>query len=183
MPPRLPDAVEHWPLDRLIPYARNARTHSEDQVAQIAASIVEFGWLNPVLIDDAGSVIAGHGRLLAAGPCRHPCARRSWSSPTEGFDEVYLASIALMDAAENGTPRSFMMRRCASSAAMSPEGSLTTLGTPPAQLPHQRDRVTAGTAPRVPACEPLRSRLVRPIHRGSRWGREGVGGRRPKVPA
>jgi ParB-like chromosome segregation protein Spo0J len=66
MPPRLPDAVEHWPLDRLIPYARNARTHSEDQVAQIAASIVEFGWLNPVLIDDAGSVIAGHGRLLAA---------------------------------------------------------------------------------------------------------------------
>jgi DNA modification methylase len=66
MPPRLPDTVEHWPLDRLIPYARNARTHSEDQVAQIAASIVEFGWLNPVLVDDAGNVIAGHGRLLAA---------------------------------------------------------------------------------------------------------------------
>jgi DNA modification methylase len=66
MPPRLPETVEHWPLDRLIPYARNARTHSEDQVAQIAASIVEFGWLNPVLIDDAGNVIAGHGRLLAA---------------------------------------------------------------------------------------------------------------------
>jgi DNA modification methylase len=58
--------IERWPLDRLIPYARNARTHSEDQVAQIAASIVEFGWLNPVLVDDAGSVIAGHGRLLAA---------------------------------------------------------------------------------------------------------------------
>jgi ParB-like chromosome segregation protein Spo0J len=66
MLPPLPETVEHWPLDRLIPYARNARTHSEDQVAQIAASIVEFGWLNPVLIDDAGSVIAGHGRLLAA---------------------------------------------------------------------------------------------------------------------
>jgi len=49
--------IEHWPLDRLIPYARNARTHSEDQVAQIAASIVEFGWMNPVLVDDAGSVI------------------------------------------------------------------------------------------------------------------------------
>jgi hypothetical protein len=58
--------IERWPLDRLIPYARNARTHSDDQVAQIAASIVEFGWLNPVLIDEAGSVIAGHGRLLAA---------------------------------------------------------------------------------------------------------------------
>jgi DNA modification methylase len=66
MPPRLPDTVEHWPLDRLILFARNARTHSDDQVTQIAASIVEFGWLNPVLIDDAGNVIAGHGRLLAA---------------------------------------------------------------------------------------------------------------------
>jgi DNA modification methylase len=66
MPPRLPETVEHWPLHRLIPYARNARTHSEDQVAQIAASIIEFGWLNPVLIDDAGNVIAGHGRLFAA---------------------------------------------------------------------------------------------------------------------
>jgi ParB-like chromosome segregation protein Spo0J len=58
--------IERWPLQRLIPYARNARTHSEDQIAQIAASIVEFGWLNPVLVEDAGSVIAGHGRLLAA---------------------------------------------------------------------------------------------------------------------
>jgi ParB family transcriptional regulator, chromosome partitioning protein len=58
--------IERWPLDQVIPYARNARTHSEEQVAQIAASIIEFGWLNPVLIDDAGNVIAGHGRLLAA---------------------------------------------------------------------------------------------------------------------
>jgi ParB-like chromosome segregation protein Spo0J len=66
MPPQLPDSVEHSSLDRLIPYALNARTHSEDQVAQIAASIVEFGWLNPVLIDDTGNVIASHGRLLAA---------------------------------------------------------------------------------------------------------------------
>jgi ParB-like chromosome segregation protein Spo0J len=48
MQPRLPDTVEHWPLDRLIPYARNARTHSDDQVAQIAASIVEFAWLTIV---------------------------------------------------------------------------------------------------------------------------------------
>src|SRR5262245_30321772 len=66
MPPESPDRIELWALGRLIPYARNARTHSDDQVAQIAASIVEFGWLNPVLIDDAGNVIAGHGRLLAA---------------------------------------------------------------------------------------------------------------------
>ena len=66
MPPRLPDAVEDVPLARLIPYARNARTHDDEQVAKIAASIVEFGWLNPVLVDDGGNVIAGHGRLLAA---------------------------------------------------------------------------------------------------------------------
>lgn len=54
------------PLDGLIPYARNARTHSDTQVAQIAASIREFGFTNPVLIADDGPVIAGHGRILAA---------------------------------------------------------------------------------------------------------------------
>ncbi|MBX9925878.1 MAG: site-specific DNA-methyltransferase [Hyphomicrobiaceae bacterium] len=66
MKPRLPDAVEHWPLDRLSPYAHNARTHDDDQVAQIAASIVEFGWTNPILVDAEGGIVAGHGRLLAA---------------------------------------------------------------------------------------------------------------------
>lgn len=63
-----------WPADspvrksvaELIPYARNARTHSEAQVAQIAASIREWGWTNPILIDDTGGIIAGHGRVLAA---------------------------------------------------------------------------------------------------------------------
>ena len=61
-----PDRIEHWPLDRLVPYARNARTHSDDQVAQIAASLIEFGWTNPILVDGWGGIIAGHGRLLAA---------------------------------------------------------------------------------------------------------------------
>ena len=61
-----PDAVERWPLDRLIPHARNARTHSEDQVAQIAGSIAEFGFVNPVLVGDDGVIVAGHGRVLAA---------------------------------------------------------------------------------------------------------------------
>src|SRR5688572_1594857 len=60
------DRVERWPLDRLVPYARNARTHSEEQVAQIAASMREWGWTNPVLVDEAGMIIAGHGRILAA---------------------------------------------------------------------------------------------------------------------
>jgi 16S rRNA G966 N2-methylase RsmD len=58
--------IEHWPLDRLIPYIRNPRTHSEAQVAQIAASIVEFGFLNPILVDTSAGIIAGHGRLRAA---------------------------------------------------------------------------------------------------------------------
>jgi DNA modification methylase len=58
--------VERWPLDRLIPHARNARTHSEAQVAQIAGSIAEFGFVNPVLVGDDGVLVAGHGRILAA---------------------------------------------------------------------------------------------------------------------
>jgi hypothetical protein len=64
------DQIERWPIDRLIPYVRNARTHSEGQVAQIAASIREWGWTNPVLVDEDGTIIAGHGRVLAARKLR-----------------------------------------------------------------------------------------------------------------
>src|SRR4051812_10276611 len=65
--PRWPaDAVERRPVAALVPYARNARTHSDEQVAQIAASIREFGWTVPVLVDEQGNVVAGHGRVLAA---------------------------------------------------------------------------------------------------------------------
>ena len=53
-------------VQHLIPYVRNSRTHSDDQVTQIAASIREFGFTNPVLVDDKSNVIAGHGRILAA---------------------------------------------------------------------------------------------------------------------
>jgi DNA modification methylase len=58
--------IQKWPVDRLLPYARNARTHSAEQVAQIAASIAEFGWTNPILVGPNGIIIAGHARLLAA---------------------------------------------------------------------------------------------------------------------
>src|ERR1700690_1007529 len=58
--------IEHWPLEKLIPYARNPRTHSDAQIAQIAASIAAFGFNNPILVDTKAGVIAGHGRLLAA---------------------------------------------------------------------------------------------------------------------
>lgn len=61
-----PLVVDYRPLGELVPYARNARTHSEAQVAEIAASIQAFGWTNPVLVDGRNGVIAGHGRLLAA---------------------------------------------------------------------------------------------------------------------
>ena len=58
--------IELWLIDKLIPYARNPRTHSEAQIAQIAASIAEFGFNSPILVDSKAGIIAGHGRLLAA---------------------------------------------------------------------------------------------------------------------
>lgn len=58
--------IERWPVERLIPYARNPRTHTEEQVAQIAASIAEFGFVNPVLVGADGIIIAGHARVMAA---------------------------------------------------------------------------------------------------------------------
>lgn len=72
--------IEKIKLDSLIPYARNSRTHSDAQVAQIAASIKEFGFTNPVLIDETGSIIAGHGRVLASRKLLFneiPCIRLS----------------------------------------------------------------------------------------------------------
>ena len=61
-----PDQVASWPIGRLLPYARNARTHDDGQVAKIAGSMAEFGWTVPVLVAGSGEIIAGHGRVLAA---------------------------------------------------------------------------------------------------------------------
>jgi ParB-like chromosome segregation protein Spo0J len=58
--------VERWPTDRLVPYARNARTHTPDQIDQIAASISQWGWTIPVLAAEDGTILAGHARVLAA---------------------------------------------------------------------------------------------------------------------
>ena len=104
------DKVERWPIERLIPYARNARTHSAEQVDQIAASIREWGWTNPVLVSEDGTIIAGHGRVLGAsklgiaevaGHGRRPAGPRRRSRPTRspttssalnaGWDEELLA--------------------------------------------------------------------------------------------
>jgi ParB-like chromosome segregation protein Spo0J len=62
----LAERIELWPIERLRPYERNPRTHSEAQVDQIAASMVEFGWTNPILVDENAGILAGHGRLFAA---------------------------------------------------------------------------------------------------------------------
>jgi ParB-like chromosome segregation protein Spo0J len=61
--------IERWPIDRLVPYARNARTHTDAQIAQIAASIREWGWTIPVLVAEDGTILAGHARALAALKC------------------------------------------------------------------------------------------------------------------
>jgi ParB family chromosome partitioning protein len=78
--------IEQIKTSKLIPYARNTRTHSDAQVAQIAGSIREFGFTNPVLIDAENGIIAGHGRVLAAGKLgmdKVPCIRLSHLTDTQ----------------------------------------------------------------------------------------------------
>lgn len=78
--------IEYLEVESLIPYARNSRTHSDEQVAQVAASIKEFGFTNPVLVDQDGMIIAGHGRTLAAQRLQMkevPCLRLSHLSEAQ----------------------------------------------------------------------------------------------------
>lgn len=63
---KIVDKIEQWDIEKLIPYAKNSRTHSEEQIAQIAASIKAFGFTNPILVGSDGVIVAGHGRLSAA---------------------------------------------------------------------------------------------------------------------
>ena len=62
----LPKRFEHWEIDRLRPYDKNPRTHSPEQITKLVASLREFGFTNPILVDSASGIVAGHGRLLAA---------------------------------------------------------------------------------------------------------------------
>lgn len=78
--------IETIPTDKLIPYARNSRSHSESQISQIAGSIREFGFTNPVLIDGENGIIAGHGRVMAAqklGMDNVPCIRLGHLTETQ----------------------------------------------------------------------------------------------------
>ena len=85
------DKVERRSVESLVFYARNSRTHSAQQVAQIAASIKEWGWTMPVLIEPDGGIIAGHGRIMAAqklGIDEVPCmVAEGWS---EGQKRAYI---------------------------------------------------------------------------------------------
>lgn len=114
----LADKIQLWPTQRLAPYAANARTHSDEQIAQIAASMVEFGFTNPILAGGDGVIVAGHGRLAAAmklGLQAVPVVVLDHLSPTQrralviadnriaenaGWDEAVLrAELAALDAA------------------------------------------------------------------------------------
>jgi DNA modification methylase len=86
--------LEHWPIERLIPSPRNARTHSDAQVAEIAGSIRAFGFTNPILVGEDGDVVAGHGRLAAArqlGISTVPVI------PLEGLTDVQRRQLMLAD--------------------------------------------------------------------------------------
>lgn len=86
--------LEHLAISKLVPYARNSRTHSPEQIAQIAASIREFGFTNPVLIDANNGIVAGHGRAQAAqslGLTSVPCLR------LEGLTEAQIRAYVIAD--------------------------------------------------------------------------------------
>ena len=90
--------IELRPIERLRPYERNPRTHSEAQVDQIAASMVEFGWTNPILVDENAGILAGHGRLLAArklGLAEVPVIR--FEHLTEAQKRAYLIADNQLD--------------------------------------------------------------------------------------
>lgn len=96
--------VEYRKVEALIPYARNPRTHSDEQVAKIAASIVEYGWTNPVLVDGDNGIIAGHGRLAAArklGLDRVPVIELAHLSPTQKRAYVISDNRLALDAGWN----------------------------------------------------------------------------------
>jgi DNA modification methylase len=131
--------IEYRPVASLIPYARNARTHSEAQVALIAGSIREFGFVNPVLVDGASGIIAGHGRLMAArllGMNRVPVVELAYLTETQkralvladnrlaeaaGWDKELLA-LEVVDLGELGVDLGSLGFEAAELAALSASG-------------------------------------------------------------
>lgn len=160
MPDWPADHVERWSLDRLIPYAKNARTHSEAQIAQIAASIREWGWTNPILVDADGTIIAGHGRVLAA---RQLGMRDAPVMVARGWTEAQRCAYVLADnrLAENaGWDKELLRLEVADLAAMGfdlpligfSEDELTALSA--ASTEGLTDPGAAPEAPADPVSEP-----------------------------
>jgi ParB-like nuclease domain len=98
-PMQMADKIIMRPVEALIPYARNARTHFEDQVAQIAGSIREFGFTHPILLDGENGIIAGHGRVLAA----RKLEESSWPTDADGrpmqmADKIIMRPVVALNA-------------------------------------------------------------------------------------
>jgi DNA modification methylase len=123
------DHVERWPLCRLTPYARNARTHSDAQVTQIAASIREWGWTVPVLVNEDGTIIAGHGRVLAA---QHLALTEVPVMVARGWSEAKRRAYVLADnklTLNGGWDEALLRAELADLAGMGADLSLTGFST------------------------------------------------------
>lgn len=155
-----PGSIEQLRIDQLRPYARNPRTHSDDQVAKLAASLVEFGWTMPVLVNDELEVIAGHGRILAA--------RRL------GLDAVPVIRLAHL------SPEQVRAYRIADNRLSELSGwddellaaELQALSTPPASIwrsPASRARTWAGCWQVLSRATVWRARTPSPSRRPTRY--------------
>jgi len=124
--------IDYLPIEALIPYARNSRTHEPAQVAQIAASIKAFGFTNPVLVDGTGGIIAGHGRVLAARQLNLqtvPCIRLSHLSENQTRAYVIADNQLALNAGWNQE-----MLLLEIQALQAAEFNLDLLGFTPAEL-------------------------------------------------
>jgi hypothetical protein len=146
LPPMMAARIEVWPIDKLTPYARNSKLHPPEQVQKIAASILRFGFLNPVLVDEqAGEIIAGHGRRLAAellGMTEVPVVPLAHLSAEER--RAYLVTDNRL--AELGGWDETML--AAELAAIAGDGfDLDVIGFEPAELAELAESLTNQTAP------------------------------------
>ena len=185
------DAVERRPIASLVPYARNARTHSDEQVAQLMASIRQWGWTVPVLVDEAGGIIAGHGRVLAAarlGIAEVPVMiARGWSEAQKqayviadnklalnaGWDEKLLRiEVADLEALGFNIPLLAFSERELKALSFAPTEGLTDPDTPTGPVPNpitrrgelwrlDRHRLLCGDATNAAGCGQSRSTVRR----------------------
>jgi hypothetical protein len=122
-------AVTTVSIAALVPYAENARTHSDDQVAQIAASIAEFGFVNPVLVDAAGVLVAGHGRVMAAKRSAWPrCWQSGWRTSPRRRRCSTAPGAETAQAGRGGAARAFRSASTTTAARMLASPTVTKAG-------------------------------------------------------